>query len=379
MATRIAFIMEQALGHVTHHQNLAHWAEQDAEIAPTWLPIVSDTADIWEHLPVVRGNWSLKASLRARDALNAAGTGQSFDALFFHTQTTSLFAMEWMRRVPTILSLDATPLNYDTVGAEYGHQQGNDSWLERRKYQWNRRTFHAAAALTTWCQWAKDSLVEQYGVAADKVTVIPPGVDMAKWNFGQEARTRKAGSLLRLLFVGGDFARKGGPELVEAFCGGLQADCALDIVTKDAGAARELAGIEGIRVHQGLTANSPELLNLYAQADVFVFPTKGDCLPLAVMEAMAAGLPVITTDVGALREEVEAGVNGLMVPPGDSGAVAQAVRALLADEPKRAAMSRASRKLAETRFDACRNYTAILALAKRVAAERFQVSGFRSQ
>ena len=367
MPTPIAFIMEQALGHVTHHQNLAYWANQDAALAPTWLPIVPHAPDVWEKLPVIRGNWSLKSSLRARAALKAAKPAQPFEALFFHTQTTTLFALDWMRRIPAVISLDATPLNYDTVGAEYGDAGGNDSWLERRKYEWNRRSFHAATALTTWCQWAKDSLVNDYGVEAGKVTVIPPGVDMAKWTFGQARPSREPGKPLRLLFVGGDFARKGGPELIEAFHHNLRSDCVLDIVTKDPKAAGELAGVEGIRVHQGLTANSPELCGLYAQADVFVFPTKGDCLPIAVMEAMAAGLPIVTTNVGALREEVEADVNGLVIAPGDAGAIATAVRTLLADEPRRVAMSRASREMAETKFDARRNYNAIFTLLKRVA------------
>lgn len=370
MPTSIAFVMEQALGHVTHHQNLAYWAGQDATLAPTWLPIVPHAPDVWERLPGIRGNWSLKSSLRARDALKATKPVQPFEALFFHTQTTSLFALDWMRRVPTVISLDATPLNYDTVSAEYGDARGNDSWLERRKYEWNRSTFHAATALTTWCQWAKDSLVNDYGVDSGKVTVIPPGVNMAKWTFRQERPSRLGQNPLRLLFVGGDFARKGGPELVEAFCHNLRSECILDIVTKDAKAALELKGMEGIRVHQDLTANSPELCGLYAQADVFVFPTKGDCLPIAVMEAMAAGLPIITTNVGALREEVEANVNGLMIAPGDAGAITTAVRTLLADESRRMAMSRASRALAETKFDACRNYNAILTLLKTVAKEK---------
>ena len=326
--------------------------------------------DVWERIPGVRGNWSLKGSLRARDALNAAGKSQSFDALFLHTQTTSLFALEWMRRVPAVISLDATPLNYDTVGREYGHIAGNDSWLERRKYQWNQRTFQAAAALTTWCQWAKDSLVTDYHIPADKVTVIPPGVDMQKWNFGAARKEKPVGAPTRLLFVGGDFARKGGPTLLEAFRGGLERHCLLDIVTKDEAVARDLQGVENVRVHLGLTANSAALCDLYAQADVFVFPTRGDCLPLAVMEAMAAGLPVIATDVGALREEVETGVNGLMVPPGDAKAVGDAVRALIADPVRLAGMGCASRALAEQRFDARRNYNAIISLVKGVSGER---------
>ena len=81
---------------------------------------------------------------------------------------------------------------------------------------------------------------------------------------------------------------------------------------------------------------------------------------------MAAGLPVIATDVGALREEVEVGVNGLIVPPGDAKAVAEAVLALTTDPVRLDKMGRASRHIAEDRFDACRNYNALIALAKSV-------------
>ena len=363
----IGFVMEQALGHVTHHQNLARWVEDDATIGATWLPIPTQAGDRWERMPGVRGNWSLKASLRARDALQTAGKTQAFDALLLHTQTVSLFALDWMRRVPSVISLDATPLNYDRVGAEYGHQAGGEGWMERQKFRWYQRAFGAAAALTTWCEWAKTSLVNDYGVPASKITVIAPGVDMARWQFGAARQSGTAGGKTRLLFVGGDFARKGGPELVDAFNAGLNRDCILDVVTKDADAIRDLGGVDGVRVHQGLTANSTELCALYAQADMFVFPTRGDCMPLAVMEAMAAGLPVIATDVGALREEVEEGLSGLMVKPRDPNAIGEAVRALIADPARREQMGRAGRELAEQRFDACHNYNAILALLKTTA------------
>ena len=58
----------------------------------------------------------------------------------------ALFAVPFMRRTPSIVSLDATPINYDSVGVEYGHQAGNKNALERRKQAWNRATFHAAIA-----------------------------------------------------------------------------------------------------------------------------------------------------------------------------------------------------------------------------------------
>ncbi len=360
------FAVEQALGHITHYQNLTRWVAEDAEICPTWMPIKSGINDIWERLPVIRSNWSLQTSLRARDALKACVRSSSPDVLFLHTQTLALFAIPLMRQIPTVISTDATPLNYDTVGAGYNHKVGGNALLERGKFLWNQSTYHAATTLVTWCQWAKDSLVADYGIPAEKVTVISPGVDLEQWNFGRN-KTPATGDRLRLLFVGGEFSRKGGYTLLEAFRYGLNQDCTLDIVTKNTSVQRELIGMEGVDVHCGLTANSAQLKELYAKADIFVFPTLGDCFPNVVIEAMAAGLPVVSTDVGALREQIEDGINGLIVPPSNAGALVAAVRALKSDETKRAAMAATSRRKAEKCFDARRNYGTILALMKSMS------------
>src|SRR5580704_8749973 len=86
------FIMEQTLGHVTHHQNLARWVADAADICPHWMPIVPEKQDRWARIPGIRSNWSLLSSLRARDAVRETLRTASLHALFLHTQTTALFA-----------------------------------------------------------------------------------------------------------------------------------------------------------------------------------------------------------------------------------------------------------------------------------------------
>ena len=87
----------------------------------------------------------------------------------------------------------------------------------------------------------------------------------------------------------------------------------------------------------------PDLPRYYALADVFVFPTLGDPYGLVVDEAMACGLPVISTSAaGEIRDRVEEGVNGYIVPPEDSAALAGAMRTLAQDAALRERMGAVS-------------------------------------
>ena len=87
----------------------------------------------------------------------------------------------------------------------------------------------------------------------------------------------------------------------------------------------------------------PELPRYYTLADVFVFPTLGDPYGLAVDEAMACSLPVISSSAaGEIRDRVEDGVNGYIVPPEDSAALAARMLELTQDPALRAQMGRTS-------------------------------------
>ena len=160
---------------------------------------------------------------------------------------------------------------------------------------------------------------------------------------------------MRVLFVGGDFYRKGSPALLESIRGPLGNRVELHIVTQ-----REIAPQPNVTVHRGLQANSPELLQLFAEADLFVLPTYADCLGLVLMEAAAAGLPVIATNVGALRETMHTGESGLIIQAGDHAALKAALTALVSDADRRERMGRAGYTLARQKFDARRNNRLLL-------------------
>lgn len=100
-----------------------------------------------------------------------------------------------------------------------------------------------------------------------------------------------------------------------------------------------------------LGAKDPkEMPALYAKADIFCLPSIYEGLPLAILEAMAHGLPVVTTNVSGMPDAVVAGETGLLVPIEDSDALADALIELLDDPRRRRAMGEAGRRRVEQHF-----------------------------
>jgi glycosyltransferase involved in cell wall biosynthesis len=183
------------------------------------------------------------------------------------------------------------------------------------------------------------------------VTVVPPGVDVELWRRADARDPRRA--RLGVLFVGGDLKRKGGDLLLEA-AERLRADPAvppfdLHLVTRS-----EVEPRDGVVVHR-LSPNSPELIALYKSCDVFCLPTLGDCLPMVLSEAGAAGLALIATDVGAIHEVVRDGQTGLLVGPGDLDGLTAALRRVLTDEQLRRKLGEAAAEHVRSAYDAAAN------------------------
>jgi glycosyltransferase involved in cell wall biosynthesis len=105
---------------------------------------------------------------------------------------------------------------------------------------------------------------------------------------------------------------------------------------------------EGVIEYLGTTLDVRPIL---AGAHIYVLPSYGEGMPRSVLEAMAMGRPVLTTDVPGCRETVEVGRNGLLVPPRDAGALADGMLRMLAEPGRLGPMGRRSRAIAEERFD----------------------------
>ena len=364
---RVGFVLEQSLGHVTHAANLARVLPTDPSIRAELFD-VDYAVDGWAaRVPGFNSNWTIRAGLRARRGIGRMHRREPLDALLIHTQVPAVLSQGWMRRIPTVVSLDATPLQYDELGAHYGHQPGN-ARVERLKYRANRSSLHRAVHVVAWSEWTKRGVVDGYGVEADKVTVIAPGVTPSLWT--PAAGEAPDDGVVRILFVGGDLQRKGGDVLLAAF-GALRHELAgtpgAPEVELHLATGTSVPATPGVHVHHGLKPNSPELVSLYHRSHVFCLPTRGDCLPMVLSEAGAAGLPSVSTAVAGIPEIVRDGETGLVVPVDQVDALTRALRTLVLDPALRRTLGRQAQRLVADQFDAEQNARRLVELIVRTA------------
>jgi glycosyltransferase involved in cell wall biosynthesis len=205
----------------------------------------------------------------------------------------------------------------------------------------------AAIAVVTMSRWCADLLIDLYDLPADRIHLAAAGVDLAPLAPG-------TASGARLLCVAAITAHKGHDVLVRAlslipevpwtcvcvgtldrepaFCGELRRQAA------QWGIADRLR-FPGAHAHTAME-------QFYAEADLLVLPTWGETYPLVVGEALAHGTPVVASAVGGLPEALGRAPNGqrpgILVPPGDAPALADALRRWLEDPVLRASLRRSA-------------------------------------
>jgi glycosyltransferase involved in cell wall biosynthesis len=366
-----AFVLEQTLGHVTHAANLRKLVSSTEDFQPVFVPVPFDMAG--RRLPVW-SNWTIRAGVRAALGLRRLRRAEPPvvpDVMFVHTQVPAVLLGGRMRRTPTVVSLDATPLQYDQLGEFYAHDRA-PAFVERLKHRANRRCFARARQLVTWSEWAKQGLADGYGIHPTKVSVVAPGVDIDLWRRPEQKASAERTSV-GILFVGGDLRRKGGDLLVRAVRR-LRSEADLPEVELHLVTPADIEDEPGIFVHPGLAPNSPELIEQYHAADIFALPTLGDCLPMVLAEAAAAGLPIVATDVGAIAELVRPGETGELVAPGDLESLTDSLRRLVLDAELRHRYGTAASHLAERDHNARVNAARIVDMLVEASAGQLRGS-----
>jgi glycosyltransferase involved in cell wall biosynthesis len=224
-----------------------------------------------------------------------------------------------------------------------------DSWVRRRKWkEWlKRQIFPRADAILTGGEDGR-SFAKRYGAHDDRIFYVPQVIDVDHFararsmTSAERERVRKNLGLqgVTFVYVGRLWTGKGVRDLIEAFAklenehmGNTEITLLLVGDGVDEERLRRYAGeaTEGRVVFAGFR-DSDELPELYGASDVFVFPTLGDPYGLVVDEAMAAGLPVIsTTAAGEIRQRIRPGENGFLVEPGRPGDLAARMLTLARD------------------------------------------------
>lgn len=205
---------------------------------------------------------------------------------------------------------------------DFDHRRLKGKWwfdLEKRIYANAARTFTMSSHVTR-------SVVDDYGCGPSKVARVGagPNAAVALIDTDPTRHSRK-----EILFVGTEWERKGGPQLVEAFRIVLRSHPEARLTIAGCTPAVDLPNCTVLgRVP---LANVAEL---YQRASVFCLPTRNEPFGIAFIEAMLAGLPVVATNIGAVPDLVEDGVNGRRVDVDDVAELARALTDLLGDAAK---------------------------------------------
>ena len=138
------------------------------------------------------------------------------------------------------------------------------------------------------------------------------------------------------------------------------------LVLEDTRARAERSGLEH-RISFPGELNRQQVSALLSDADIFLLVSAWEGLPGSVMEAMAASLPVVGTDVNGINELVLHGETGLLAPAGDSDAIAKALKLLLEDRALRLEMGRKGRIRIEQEFDLKRTTRKLEEFYSRIA------------
>lgn len=300
----------------------------------------------------LQAGWRLRGELRERGV----------DVVHAHDRYANVFAVPWARAagVPGVIA--------------------SKRWqaIERRHAILNRIAFRLADRVLANSALVGRSLTDVDGVDPRKVAIVPNFVDDTLFEPVSETMRadlrRSLGVELDALVIGAvanlrpvkDLAT-----LVRATAQVAPAWPSLRLVLVGGGAERQplaaLAaslGIDGI-VH--FAGSRDDGARCHAAFDITVLCSVAEGFPNAVVEAMAAGRPVVATRVGGVPDAVDQDVTGLMVPPGDPAALATALRTLLSDPARRAAFGAVARTRAIARFSAPAAIGAVQSLYELVA------------
>lgn len=302
-----------------------------------WLPLPGGPAS-----PLGRA-WRRVGPGRARrDALPVAG----FDVVYFPWNSAAIAYQDVLGRAPAVISCRGSQINVAPHNPERAAIRDGLA-----------ATFGRAAAVHCVSAQIRDEAT-RYGLDPRKAVIIHPAVDPALFRPAAAPSPLRPGSPspLRLLTTGSIIWRKGYEYALLAVRELLDRGVAahFDIIGDGPEGQRLRYTIHDLALQDHVTWHGAcppaEVLRRLQAADVFLLTSLSEGISNAVLEAMACGLPVVTTDVDGMPEAVTDGVEGFLVPPRDPAATAGALARLAASPDLRRTMGDAGRRRVQRDF-----------------------------
>jgi len=286
-----------------------------------------------------------------RLAFNVAARGAArrlgaFDAVVGFDLDGLFVRVPGARRIASIKGVIADERRFERGWTRFA--MGIAATLERAHVR------RADAVLTT-SAYAATRIAEEYRVEPSRIRIVPEPIALGRWNAALDAAPRASrGGVAAILCVAHLYRRKSVVSLVRAMRA-MKSRAGLRIV----GTGPELPTLETLVRELGLGDRVAllghvafeSLASEYRNADVFCLPSLQEGFGIVFLEAMAAGLPVVACRAAAVPEVVPDGECGLLVPPGDTAALASALDRLASDAGNRARLGEAGRRRV-ARYDA---------------------------
>ena len=351
---RLILLNENLGGHATMHLHIYRALAERPEVDLVALDVPPRTFGrrvAGLHIPGLAYLDADLASIRAQLALSmtadrmlqAAIAAGPVGAIHAYSQNAVLRSADALRAHPSVVSTDGSAAQ-NAVQLPFRRPGRFTPATAKIGEHFEGQVFDAATIVVAQSEWCARAIRSRYDMGPERLRVIPFGIIPPPSAPVVEADPN---ALPEITFTGNSMERKGGRALVAAYRARLRGKCILNLVTPE-----PVEEEPGIRVFSDFTPGDPRLVAMLARSALFALPSEIDKSPYSVLEAMFAGLAVVSTPVGGIPEMVLDGETGILVPPGDDVAIADAIERILGDAELRMRMGQAARTRAHERFDA---------------------------
>lgn len=352
---RVLFLNLNALGWQTYARQLEHHAARRDDLhawhlnlhTPLWMKLACRKfGSIKQHPvhPVRCWEWIV-----SRWITSGRLPLQQFDRVHVspHTAAWAIAKLPAHQRTKLSVTIDVTdPLNDREL------EPGSACEVA---LQAERDIFKAADLIACFSSWAVESLRSDFHVPLDKIAVTLPSIDRTEPSTTLKPAASPS-NLPRILFVGNDHIRKGGPRLLSWHQELWSHRAELHILSED---AQPLTGTRNVFWH-GRVPHDKVLGEHFPGAAMLVLPTLRDMSSWVSVEAQTCGVPVIASRIGGIPDLIDHERTGFLVAPHDNAGFITAISQLLDDPQLRLRMAHNAAEMASVRFDAVRVFDSLM-------------------